>query len=155
MEARSCTAKSAGPVGTLSCLEARLIKMLGRTCLALCVLAGLVGLARAEGFDSNHRDALLKKHVQVLRGGQAIQVDYAGFMADRAPLQTYLASISKVTRAEFDRWSKPTQLALYSVPLGLNVDSSSKLSVGKLGIEFPDYDWRLNAAGGSDRSGKS
>lgn len=63
--------------------------MLGRTCLALCVLAGLAGLARAEG------------------------------------------------------------------ALGLNVDTSSKLPARKLGIEFLDYDWLLNAAGGSDRSGKS
>lgn len=47
------------------------------------------------------------------------------------------------------------QLALYSVPLGPNVDTSSRLSIGKLGIGFLDYDWRLNAAGGPDRSGKS
>lgn len=129
--------------------------MLGRTCLALCVLAGLAGLARAEGLGSSHWDELLKKHVQVLRAGRASEVDYAGFMADRTPLQTYLASISKLTRVEFDRWSNPTQLALYSVPLRLNVDTSSKLSASKLGIEFLDYDWRLNAAGGPDRSGKS
>ncbi|ABD69353.1 hypothetical protein Rfer_1622 [Rhodoferax ferrireducens T118] len=129
--------------------------MLGRTCLALCVLAGLAGLARAEGLGSSHWDELLKKHVQVLHAGQASEVDYAGFMADRTPLQTYLASISKVSRAEFDRWSNPTQLALYSVPLGLNVDTSSKLPARRLGIEFLDYDWRLNAAGRSDRSGKS
>jgi hypothetical protein len=129
--------------------------MLGRTCLALCVLAGLAGLARAEGLGSSHWDELLKIPVQVLRAGQASEVDYAGFIADRTPLQTYLASISKVTRAEFDRWSNPTQLALNSVPLGLNVDTSSKLPAGQLGIECLDCDWRLNAAGGSDRSGKS
>lgn len=46
-------------------------------------------------------------------------------------------------------------LAVCSVPLGLNADTSSRLSAGKLGIELLDYDWRLNAAGGSDRSGKS
>lgn len=78
-----------------------------------------------------------------------------GRVADRASLQTYLIGTSKASRAEFDRWSNPTQLALYSVPLRLNVDTSSKLSASKLGIEFLDYDWRLNAAGGPDRSGKS
>jgi hypothetical protein len=46
-------------------------------------------------------------------------------------------------------------LALYCLPLRLNADTSSKLSSGKRGIEFLDHDWRLNAAGGSDKSGKS
>lgn len=78
-----------------------------------------------------------------------------GRVADRASLRTYLTGTSKASRAEFDRWSNPTQLALYSVPLGPNVDTSSRLSIGKLGIGFPDYDWRLNAAGGPDRSDKS
>lgn len=39
-------------------------------------------------------------------------------------------------------------LALYSGPLGLNVDTASQLSAGKLDIEFLDYDWRLNVLAG-------
>src|SRR3990167_8068444 len=117
MEARARTAKSAGPVGALSCLEARLIKMPGRTCLALCVLAGLAGLARAEGLGSSHWDELLKKHVQVLRAGQASEAAYAGFMADRTPLQTYLASIAKLARVKFDLRSNQPQIQLGSTSI--------------------------------------
>ncbi|MEO8158100.1 MAG: DUF547 domain-containing protein [Betaproteobacteria bacterium] len=67
--------------------------------------------AQAAGFDYSVWDALLKEHVSALRGGQATQVDYAGFAADRGRLKQYLAALSGVSRAEFDRWDKPTQLA--------------------------------------------
>lgn len=85
--------------------------MLRRIFLALCLLSGLTGPLQAQGLDSASWNALLKKHVQVLRGGQASEVDYAGFLADHSSLQSYLASTSKVTRPEFDRWSTPVQLA--------------------------------------------
>lgn len=273
--------------------------MLRRIFLALCLCAGLTGLAQAEGLDSTPWDTLLKKHVHVLRNGQASEVDYSGLKGDHAALLTYLASTSKVTQSEFDHWSSPAQLAflinaynawtvelvltgypgiksikdlgsfiqspwkkrfipllgetrslddiehglirgssryndprihfavncasigcpalrveayvterlsaqledatqkflsdrtrnrvesdvlnvssifkwygpdfekgwrgantlgqflaLYSGSLGLNVDTASQLSAGKLGIEFLDYDWRLNVAGGPAKSGK-
>lgn len=86
--------------------------MLRRIFFALCLLAGLTGLAQAQGFDSAPWDALLKKHVQILRAGQATEVDYDGFKVERASLQSFLDSTSKVTRPEFDRWSNPAQLAL-------------------------------------------
>lgn len=38
--------------------------------------------------------ALLKKHVVLLRGGQASQVRYAGFAADRVELKRYLETLS-------------------------------------------------------------
>lgn len=85
--------------------------MLKTIFLALCLLAGLAGPALAQELDSAPWDALLKKHVQVLRGGQASEVDYAGFTDDRTSLQAYLIGTSKVTRVEFDRWSSPAQLA--------------------------------------------
>lgn len=274
--------------------------MLRRIILALCLFASMAGLAQAEGLDNTAWDTLLKKHVRTLRNGQASEVDYAGFTADRTALQSYLASASKVTQPEFDRWSNPVQLAflinaynawtvelvltgypgiksikdlgsfiqspwkkrfiallgetrslddvehslirgsgryndprihfavncasigcpalrmeayvaerlnaqledatqmflsdrtrnrvesdtlkvssifkwyrpdfekgwrgantlgqflaLYSGPLALNADTAIHLSAGKLGIEFLDYDWRLNVAGGPAKSGKS
>lgn len=273
--------------------------MLRRIFLVSCLLAGLTGQVQAQGLASASWDALLKEHVHVLRGGQASEVDYTGFQADYPALQSYLASTSKVTRSEFDRWSNPVQLAflinaynawtvelvltgypgiqsikdlgtfirspwkkrfipllgesrslddiehglirgsgryndprihfavncasigcpalrgeafvgdrlnaqledatqlflsdrtrnrvesdslkvssifkwygsdfergwrgvktlgqflaLYSGALGLNVDTASQLSMGKRGIEFLDYDWRLNVAGGPAKSGK-
>ena len=85
--------------------------MLRRTFLALCLFAGMSGLAQAEGLDSTSWDTLLKKHVRTLRNGGASEVDYAGFTVDRTALQSYLASTSKVTQPEFDRWSNPVQLA--------------------------------------------
>ena len=67
--------------------------------------------AQAAGFDQSAWDAMLKEHVTVLRNGQATQVDYAGFGAGHDRLRRYLASVSAVTWAEFDRWDKPSQLA--------------------------------------------
>ena len=67
--------------------------------------------AQAAGLDQSAWDGLLKEHVTSLRGGQATQVDYAGFVTDRNRLKQYLASVSAVTQAEFDRWDKSSQLA--------------------------------------------
>ena len=54
--------------------------------------------ACAQGFDHAHKtwDELLKKHVVLLEGGKASQLRYAGMMQERAPLTTYLESLSKV-----------------------------------------------------------
>ncbi|HOE43473.1 MAG TPA: DUF547 domain-containing protein [Rhodoferax sp.] len=78
--------------------------------LALPVFASQTQ-AQAQAVPTSDWDALLKKHVRSLRGSQATEVDYAGFAADRTRLQSWLAGNGKVTRAEFDRWGKPEQLA--------------------------------------------
>lgn len=64
-------------------------------------------------FDHSHAawTALLKRHVVVLRGGQASEVRYAGFSADRAELKAYLQALSNVTEAEFRAFGKPRQQA--------------------------------------------
>lgn len=87
--------------------------MLRRIFLALCLLASLTAQAQTQtqGFDSSPWDALLKKHVQTLRGGQATEVDYDVFKLEHAALQSFVDNTSKVTRPEFDRWSNPAQLA--------------------------------------------
>jgi hypothetical protein len=79
------------------------------------VLASLIGasisLPAFAAFEQGGWDALLKKHVHPLRAGQASQLDYAGMARDNASLQQYLDSTSAVTRADFDAWAKPEQLA--------------------------------------------
>ena len=84
-----------------------------RHLLAGLALLPLSRLAQAQTFDHSHAawTALLKKHVLVLRGGQASQVRYAGMLADRAALKAYLDSLSAVSSAAFGGWSKPQQMA--------------------------------------------
>ncbi len=86
-----------------------------RTLLGSAVALALTGAlpARAQAFDHGHAawTTLLKKHVVLLRNGQASQVRYAGFAADRDALKAYLASLSAVPKTSFDGWSKPQQMA--------------------------------------------
>jgi hypothetical protein len=67
----------------------------------------------AAALDHSHKgwDDLLKKHVKYVQNGNASRVDYAGFARDRAQLKAVLDDYQKVTRAEFDAWSKPQQQA--------------------------------------------
>ena len=76
-------------------------------------LALLLCAATAHAFDHSHAawDALLKKHVVVAASGYASHVDYAGMQADRAALESYLDSLSAVTNAEYQGWTKPQRLA--------------------------------------------
>ncbi len=79
----------------------------------IVLLAFCAGTALAQGFDHSHQawDALMKKHVVLLPGKSASQVRYAEFAKDRAALKAYLASLSAVGEAEFQRWPKPQQMA--------------------------------------------
>jgi len=88
---------------------------LHRRHLLLALAAGACWpAARAQTFDHGHAawTALLKKHVVVLRGGQASQVRYAGFAADRAALKAYLDTLSAVGESSFTGFTKPQQMAL-------------------------------------------
>jgi hypothetical protein len=49
--------------------------------------------------------------VRYVQNGNASRVDYAGFARDRAQLKAVLDDWQKVTRAEFDGWTKPQQQA--------------------------------------------
>lgn len=75
------------------------------------VLAIFLPISANADFDHSHWDGLLKKHVLVLRGGEATQVNYDGMLQDRIELAAYLESIGTVTREEFDAWSQAEQLA--------------------------------------------
>jgi hypothetical protein len=63
--------------------------------------------------DHSHKawDDLLKRHVRYVQDGNASRVDYAGFMKERAQLRAVLDGYQKVSRAEFDKWTKPQQQA--------------------------------------------
>lgn len=76
-------------------------------------IAALLPVARAQSFDHDHAawTALLKKHVVLLRGGQASQLRYGGFAADRAALKHYLDGLSALPRGAFDRFTKAQQQA--------------------------------------------
>ena len=47
----------------------------------------------------------------MIQDGQASRVDYSAFQKNQKVLQAYLASMSAVSRSEFDSWTKDQQLA--------------------------------------------
>ncbi|WP_097459832.1 DUF547 domain-containing protein [Mangrovitalea sediminis] len=64
-------------------------------------------------FDQSHAawTQLLRKHVTWIRDGHASVVDYAGFKRDQPALEAYLATLSAVPKATFERWTRDQQLA--------------------------------------------
>lgn len=56
-------------------------------------------------------DALLKKHVKWLPDNKQSRVAYTGFQADRAELKAVLDSLSAVSKASFDGWTREQQMA--------------------------------------------
>jgi hypothetical protein len=79
------------------------------------LLAGLASAlpAWAEGFDHSHAawTALLRKHVVLLRQGQASQVRYAGMAGDRAALKAYRDSLAAVGADALAGFSQAQQMA--------------------------------------------
>lgn len=92
----------------MSCLPDHLRRRLLLAALALPALP-----ATAQAVDHQHGawTALLRKHVVLLRGGQASQLRYAGMAADRAALKAYLAGLSAVGADAFAAWTRPQQMA--------------------------------------------
>ena len=80
---------------------------------ALLAILALCTALPAAAFDHSHAawDALLKKHVRYIAGGNASQVSYAGFARDRAELKAVLDGYSGVAADEFGRWTKAEQQA--------------------------------------------
>jgi hypothetical protein len=106
-----------------------------RFILSIALLAqGVAGsaVARAQ-FDHEHAawTALLKKHVVLVDGGKASQVRYAGFQQDRAALKGYLDALSKVTRQEFDGWTRARQMAFL-------INAYNGYTVEKILTRYPD-----------------
>ena len=97
----------------------------------LGLFSALVGATNT--FDHGQWDALLKQHVLPLNGGQATQVDYQGFADDKASLEGYLAELSQVTQAEFDRLSTDEQLAFL-------INAYNAWTVELILTKWPDLD---------------
>jgi hypothetical protein len=100
---------------------------------AAATLAAPVRLHAQGAFDHQHAawTALLKKHVVMLRGGQASQVRYGAFAADRAALKAYLDALSAVPRATFDGWSKAERMAFL-------INAYNAFTVELILTKFPD-----------------
>jgi hypothetical protein len=104
--------------------------MIKRLALALAALA-LSTCALA--LDQSHKawDDLLKKHVKYVQNGNASRVDYAGFAKDRAQLKAVLDDYEKVTKAEFDGWTKPQQQAFL-------INAYNAFTIEKILKRYPD-----------------
>jgi len=89
--------------------------------------------AVAQPFDHSHKawDALLKKHVVLLQGGKASQLDYAGMAKDREALKAYLASLSRVSETEFNGWTKPERMAFL-------INAYNAFTVEKILTRYPN-----------------
>jgi hypothetical protein len=98
----------------------------------LPVLAMLVAFP-ALALDHSHKawDDLLKKHVKYVQNGNASRVDYAGFARDRAQLKAVLDDYEKVTKPEFDSWTKPQQQAFL-------INDYNALTIEKILRRYPD-----------------
>jgi Protein of unknown function, DUF547 len=98
----------------------------------ITVLAAWAALP-AFAFDHAHTtwDALLKQHVVVIEGGRASQLRYAALATERAALKTYLASLSGVSRAEFDAWPKNERKAFL-------VNAYNAFTAEKILTRYPD-----------------
>ena len=69
--------------------------------------------AQAAPFDHSHAawSALLRKHVVLIDGGRGSQLRYAGIAADRPALKACTDTLSAVSAATFNGFSKPQQKA--------------------------------------------
>ena len=84
------------------------------TALALVLTPAMPLRAQpAATFDTHHAawTALLQKHVQLQRGGQASTVRYAGLAADRDALAAYLGRLSALSPADYAAFTPAQQKA--------------------------------------------
>ena len=99
----------------------------------LAILALLAAALPAAAIDHAYKawDDLLKKHVRYVQNGNASRVDYSGFARERAQLKAVLDDWQKVTRAEFDAWTKPQQQAFL-------INAYNALTIEKILKRYPD-----------------
>jgi hypothetical protein len=97
------------------------------------LLLALALAAQAQGFDHAHRtwDALLKKHVVLIDGGKASQMNYQAMAKDRGALTDYAQSLSRVSEAEFSGWTKAEQMAFL-------INAYNAYTVEKILTRYPD-----------------
>ncbi len=100
--------------------------------IAVLALPG-VSQTATRAFDHSHKDwdALVKKHVVVISGGKASQIDYAGMAADRARLKAYLESLARIDEEEFGAWTKAERMAFL-------INAYNAFMVEKVLTRYPD-----------------
>ena len=81
--------------------------------MLLIAVAGNGFAQDAGSYDHSYAawESLLKKHVKWLPDNKQSRVNYKGFAADRAELKKVLDGMSAVPKADFDKWSRPQQMA--------------------------------------------
>jgi hypothetical protein len=99
----------------------------------LLAVAALATSLSALALDHSHKawDDLLKKHVKYVQGGNASRVDYAGLAKDRPMLKAVEDDYAKVTRTEFDAWTKPQQQAFL-------INAYNAFTIEKILTKYPD-----------------
>jgi hypothetical protein len=99
----------------------------------ILTLAALAVSASAFALDHTHKawDELLHRHVKYAPDGNASRVDYAGMAKDRAALKAVLSEYQAVTKAEFDKWTKPQQQAFL-------INAYNALTVELILTKYPD-----------------
>jgi hypothetical protein len=90
---------------------------------------------------------LLEKHVKVVRGGVASEVDYKGLQGERVELKKYLKELSGVGQKEFDSWTRDQQLAFLinaynAFTLELILENYPVKSIRKIG-GFLQSPWKI------------
>jgi len=98
---------------------------------ARVTFAALLLCGSAQAFDHGAWDSLLKKNVVVLEAGKASQVRYEGMAKERAALQGYLASLSRVSEPEFEAWPRAEQMAFL-------INAYNAFTVEKILTRYPD-----------------
>jgi hypothetical protein len=97
----------------------------------LIVVALACAALPAQAVDHGAWNALVQKHVVVLAGQHASQVDYAGMARDRAALKAYLDRLSQVSKDEFDGWPKNERKAFL-------INAYNAFAVEKILTRWPD-----------------
>ena len=89
--------------------------------------------SQADTFDHDHKtwNLLLKNNVHWDLNRTASQVNYSGFQNTYDFLQRYLSSLSSVTPAEFDAFSREQQLAFL-------INAYNAFTVELILTEYPD-----------------
>jgi hypothetical protein len=97
------------------------------------LLIATLAATSAFALDHTHKawDDFLHKHVKVLAGGNASRVDYAAALKDHAQLKAVLDDYAKVTRPEFDGWTKAQQQAFL-------INDYNALTIEKILTRYPD-----------------
>jgi len=112
----------------------------------LLFLVLLITPAVTAAFDHGHGawDALLQRHVVLVDGGHASQLDYGAMQAERGQLRGYLEELSAVSAREFQSWDRARRLAFL-------INAYNAFTVELILTRYPDLE-SIRDLGGLFRS---